>query len=100
MPAATASCRPADSSETRRRIITAKSATANVPPSSVALRNICAVSGGTELSRSLSTSVSVIGSSSRAEETSAVVPTCSACSRANSVDELSHVEGIASCLGG
>ena len=78
---ATASCRPAARSDAGRRSSTARSVTANFPPSSAAIRSICAVSAATELSRSPSAADSEIGSCSWATETSATGLTCSACSR-------------------
>jgi hypothetical protein len=81
MPAATASSRTAARSDTGRRSTTARSAGANLPPSSAAARSICPVSADTELSRSASTSVSEADSCSLAEVTSATGLAGMACSR-------------------
>src|ERR1700759_1708819 len=70
MPAATASWTSAASSEAGRRSTTARSVTANLPPSRAAVRSSCAAPADTEPSRSVSTAASEAGSRSPAAETS------------------------------
>ena len=99
MPAAAASCRPTARSDTGLRSTTARSVTVNLPPSSAAMRSICAVSTDTELSRSVSTAASETGSCSPAGATSAIGRDLQCLLAHQGVDQFSHVQRIAGGLG-
>ena len=94
MPAATASCRLAARSDTGWRSTTAKSVTANLPPSSAAMRSNCTVSHDTELSRSFKTAASEPGSCFQDGRalTSALIR--AACSRSNTSTSSRTYSGL------